>query len=64
VSVDTHLKGKNLAPYKTVRRDGIKVLLSPNLLSFARTVRLDVRGALRKKVRAEIRRDHPDACSI
>jgi len=63
VSVDTHLRGKNLAPYRTVRRDGIKVLLSPNLLSFARTVRLDVRGTLRKKVRAEIRRDE-DTCSI
>ena len=57
MSVDTHLRGKNLAPYKTMRFDGVKVLLSPNLLSFARTVRLTRKGKLRKRVRAEIGRD-------
>ena len=62
MSVDTHLKGKNLAPYKILRRDGIKVLLSPNLLSFARTVRIDTRGLLGRKVRAEIHRDPPSTC--
>ncbi len=63
MSVDTHLKGKNLSPYRTVRTDGVKVLLAPNLTAFARTIRVDVGGRIRKRVTAEILRD-PGACSI
>jgi len=49
-----HLKGKNLAPYRTVQRDGVKIHIAPNLMGFARSVLLDVRGGIRKKIGVEI----------
>lgn len=57
MSVDTSLKGKNLSPYRTVRRDGVKILIAPNLVGFADAIQLNVKGAIRKRVRAEITRD-------
>ena len=50
MSVDTHLKGKNLAPYRVIRTDDVKVHVAPNLISFAQSVQLDVAGAVRKKL--------------
>jgi len=49
-----HLKGKNLAPYRAVQRDGVKIYVAPNLMGFARSVQLDVRGGLRKRIDVEI----------
>jgi hypothetical protein len=56
VSVDTYLKGKNLSQYRTVRRDGIKVLLSPRLYGFADLIDLNLKGRLRPKLHAVINR--------
>ncbi len=50
MSVDTHLKGKNLAPYRVIRQDDVKVHVAPNLISYAQSVKLDVAGAVRKKL--------------
>ena len=50
MSVDTHLKGKNLAPYRVIRKDDVKVHVAPNLISYAQSVKLDVEGAIRKKL--------------
>ncbi|NNE75167.1 MAG: hypothetical protein HKN26_15990 [Acidimicrobiales bacterium] len=51
-----------MSPYRTVRRGGVKILLSPNLATFANSVVLDVKG-IRKRVTAEIRRAD-GSCSI
>jgi hypothetical protein len=61
VSVDTYLKGKNLAPYQRLRRDGLQVLLAPVLNSQAAVIELSVRRVLLRKtlsVYVEPRGDH------
>ena len=35
MSVDTNTRGKNLDPYKRVRRDGVEFLVPRNLLRWA-----------------------------
>lgn len=63
MSVDTHLKGKNLAPYRVVRTDGVKVHVAPSLMGYASRVQLDVRGAVRKKIDIDIHHEHgPNCC--
>ncbi len=63
MSVDTSCKGKNLSPYRTVRKEGVKILVAPNLIGFADSIVLDVKGKFLRRVKAEISRDG-DACSI
>ena len=46
MSVDTYLKGKNLAPYRKVEQDGIEILVNPKLLQWAAAVYLDVKQFL------------------
>ena len=46
MSVDTYLKGKNLAPYKAVEQDGVKILVAPKLIQWAATVQVDVKQFL------------------
>ncbi len=60
MSVDTFLKGKDLSPYKTMRHDGVKVLLSPRLYGFADLIDLHIKGTLRPKLRAVINRSSTD----
>ena len=55
------MKGKNLSKYCTVRRDGIKVLLSPRLYGFADLIDLNLKGRVRPKLHAVINRA-ADAC--
>lgn len=62
MSVDTHLKGKNLAPYRVVRTEGVKVHVMPNLMGFASTVQLGVKGTLRKRIDIDIQHEHGPAC--
>ena len=63
MSVDTHLKGKNLAPYRVIRTEGVKVHVMPNLMGYAKTVQLGVRGALRKKIAIDIHHEHGPNCN-
>ena len=43
MSVDTYLKGKNLAPYRTVEQDGVKILVAPKLIQWAAAVQVGVK---------------------
>ena len=43
MSVDTYLKGKVTTGYRLVRRDGVKILLSPKLAQWGTDVRIDVK---------------------
>lgn len=61
MSVDTYLKGKNLTRYHRVRHDGLEVLVTPFLVSAARTIVLDYRrGFLWRSLQVEVepRDDH------
>ena len=62
MSVDTHLKGKNLSPYRTAHSDGVKVLVNPQLAGYPGNMVLDVRGKLLKKWLVEV--DRGDACDL
>jgi hypothetical protein len=46
VSVDTYLKGKNLAPYKAIEQGDVKILVAPKLTQWAAAVHLDVKKFL------------------
>jgi hypothetical protein len=46
VSVDTYLKGKNLASYQRVNYGDLEVLIAPTLPRWAASVRLDVKKFL------------------
>ena len=63
MSVDTHLKGKNLQPYRVLRQDGVKIHVAPNLIGFASRVQLDVKSGLRKRIDVDIHHEHGPACS-
>jgi len=57
-----HLKGKNLAPYQTIRHEDIKVYVAPKLVGYASSVQLEVRGGLRKKLGVDINHEHGPTC--
>ena len=63
MSVDMHLKGKNLAPYRVVRHDDLKIHVAPNLAGFASGIQLDARGSLRKKIEVDIDHQHGPGCN-
>lgn len=46
MSVDTYLKRKNLAPYRAVEQDDVKVFVSPNLIKWARQVHVGAKQFL------------------
>ena len=56
MSVDTNVKGKNLAPYRKLRHDKFKILITPQLVGMAESMRV-VAGrssvGLGKKLRVE-----------
>ncbi len=62
MSVDTHLKGKNLQPYRVVRQDGLKIHVAPSLVGFASRVQLDIKGGMRRKIEVDIHHEHGPAC--
>jgi hypothetical protein len=64
VSVDTNTKGKNLAPYRTMRYGDMRILVSPKLSGIASSMRIDASGALRKRLKVELSGDDSDACAI
>ena len=58
-----HLKGKNLAPYRIIRHEGMKIHVAPKLMGYARAVQLDVKGAVRKKIEIDIEHEHGPHCN-
>ena len=58
-----HLKGKNLAPYRVVRQGGVKIHVAPNLMGYAQSVQLGVRGSVRKKIDIDIHHEHGPGCN-
>jgi hypothetical protein len=67
VSVDTNIKGKNLAPYRRVNTgaNDLKVLVTPKLVGLASIMRITTRGGLRKKLTVLLSDgSDPDTCEI
>lgn len=63
MSVDTHLQGKNLDPYRKIRHDGVELLLNPRLVQWASAVRIDAgRKALRTKLLVDLDHQHGPHC--
>lgn len=62
MSVDTHLTGKNLQPYRTMRLDGVKVLVTTRLSGLAESMVLDVKGRFRRRLVAVLSVDRGDGC--
>jgi hypothetical protein len=55
VSVDTNVKGKNLAPYRKLRHDRFQILISPTLIGMAESMRVVTKGKLGKSLAVEFR---------
>jgi len=53
VSVDTNVKGKNLAPYRKLRHDDFQILITPTLVGMAESMRVVAKGTLSKSLRVE-----------
>ena len=65
MSVDTNVKGKNLAPYRRHQVDGdMQILIARQLSSMAQLMRVDVGGGLRKKLTVELSDGSDGACEI
>ena len=63
MSVDTHLRGKNLEPYQRVIHDGVELLLNPRLVQWASTMRVDAgRRAVRSKLLVDLEHQHGPHC--
>ena len=64
MSVDTNTKGKNLAPYRKMSHDDFKILITPRLVGLAKSMRVDVKGGLRKRLIVELDDGTGGACAI
>ncbi len=53
MSVDTNVKGKNLAPYRRLRADGVQILITPALVGLAESMRVVARGGLGRSLKVE-----------
>ncbi len=53
MSVDTNVKGKNLAPYRKLRHDQFKILITPQLIGMAESMRIVAKGGMGKKLKVE-----------
>ena len=53
MSVDTNIKGKNLAPYRKLRHDEFQILITPTLVGMAESMRVIAKGKLTKSLRVE-----------
>ena len=54
MSVDTNTKNKNLAPYRRLRHEDFKILITPQLAGLAKAMRIDAKGGWRKKLVVEL----------
>jgi len=53
VSVDTNVKGKNLSPYRKLRHEDFRILITPQLIGMAESMRIIAKGGLTKKLKVE-----------
>ncbi len=53
MSVDTNVKNKNLSPYRKLRHDQFKILITPQLIGMAESLRVVTKGAIAKKLAVE-----------
>jgi hypothetical protein len=53
VSVDTNVKNKNLAPYRRLRHDDFRILITPQLVGMAETMRIITKGKVTKSLTVE-----------
>lgn len=67
MSVDTNLKGKNLAPYRRAETGtDLEVLVAPRLLELASRLHIAVKGTVLRRLVAECSGGpgHQDGCTI
>ena len=70
MSVDTNVKNKNLAPYRRLRHDDFRILITPQLIGMAETMRIATKGKLTKALTVEFQASpgasgaDGDACCI
>jgi hypothetical protein len=53
VSVDTNVKNKNLAPYRKLRHEQFRILITPQLIGMAESMRVVAKGTIGKKLQVE-----------
>lgn len=53
MSVDTNVKGKNLSPYRKLRHERFQILVTPQLIGMAESMRVVTKGGLSKKLKVE-----------
>jgi len=53
VSVDTNVKNKNLAPYRKLRHQEFRILITPQLIGMAEQMRIVTKGKLTKSLSIE-----------
>jgi hypothetical protein len=67
VSVDTNVKGKNLAAYRKLRHERYQILITPTLVGMVDSMRVVTKGRLSKSLAVEFRASGDragDACAI
>ena len=66
MSVDTNVKGKNLSPYRALRHERFKILISPQLVGMAESMRVVAKGIGGRKLAVEFRAPETDdpACDL
>jgi hypothetical protein len=62
VSVDTNVKGKNLAPYRKLRAEGVQIHITPSLVGLAESMRVVAKGPLGKSLKVEFQPISGQAC--
>ena len=64
MSVDTHLKGKDLSPYRRLSHDDLTILVSPKLISYANGVQLYQKGfGPFRKIAVAVDHEHGPHCN-
>ena len=53
MSVDTNVKGKNLAAYRRLRHERYQILVSPILIGMVASMRVVTKGRLAKSLKVE-----------
>lgn len=53
MSVDTNVKGKNLAAYRTLRHDGVRILVTPTLIGLVESMRVVTKGMRSRSLTVE-----------
>ncbi|MFT4656823.1 MAG: hypothetical protein ACJAXA_000005 [Candidatus Aldehydirespiratoraceae bacterium] len=66
MSVDTNVKNKNLAPYRNLRHEQFRILITPQLIGMAESMRVVTKGAFTKKLTVEFQAvpGADDGCAV